>query len=125
MGFRIGKYDLYFYTVRTRTIRAVAQLMLYDIRNVYRGDLVFHREVDLNRENPPESSYDPGTNTFRLVMHESALGGVLVALRQRNPSFLRGYDQESTTLSTTETLYVRQSPWPAWVGNIFGGTKHQ
>lgn len=107
MDFRIGRYDLYFFTVRPNVIGPIAQLLLYDTINVYRGDLLFQREIK------QDNFYDPGSNTFQLRMHESQLESVLATLRNGNSCFIRHYDQVSPILSTTEA--ARMPLWPGFL----------
>ncbi len=121
MDFKIGRYDVYFHTVpqpAANRIAPVAQLFLYDLQEVFRGDVNFHPAKDFQVPFPPVNSYDADSNIFRLIMFDSELGGLLTTLRQGQQCFVRGYDGDAPRISCRDA--AGKTLWSA-VSGVFGG----
>jgi len=106
MDFQIGKYEVYYYTMPispAQVLRAVAQVLLYDVQGAYRGDLIFHR-IHFPEEAIPGNSYDEGSKTFQLRMHASSLGAVVSSLRSDVRCFVIDYERPDAQLRTAKAM---------------------
>ena len=112
MDFGIKRYQVYFYSIppESSVISPTATIFLYDTSDVFRGELVFYRTPLLDEPSVGPNSYDPVSNTFRCMMDQSALGGVLSALELNVPCHIRGYDQPRPELRTGKV----QSGYRSW-----------
>jgi hypothetical protein len=117
MTFQIGNYQIYYPTMRPNVLSPIAQILLYDTTDVYRGDLFFHR-IHFTGELIPGNFYDQSSNTFQMRMHESQLASVLNTLRDNVPCFISGYDQASPTLRTGKAVQTGVSPFADFLRSI-------
>jgi len=114
MDFQISQYQIYYYTMRPKTLAPIAQILLYDTTGIYRGDLFFHR-IHFPEEVIVGNLYDQMSKTFQLRMHESQLLSVVDTLRNERPCFIRGYDLASPILATgREVVGAGEAPGEGW-----------
>jgi hypothetical protein len=122
MDFGIKSYQAYFFSIPadSHVIAPTATIFLYDTRDVYRGDLVFYRTPLPGEPSAGSNSYDPVSKTFRCLMDQSALGGVLSALELNVPCHIRGYDQPRPELRTGKAAAGYRS-WPMRLVDAISG----
>ena len=122
MDFGIKAYQVYFYSApaSTNVISPTATIFLYDLADVFRGELVFYPTVRPGDPTAGVSSFDPGTGTFRAAMDYTELPAVLAALQLDTPCHIRGYDKPRPELHTGK-IAAGYGGWPRRLFDALSG----